>query len=212
MRLSGSRRSPRRTRCCRIPRSVTFTTVAATRWAADSAASTVALARWLRLQQPGGCDVRPADLTRPTVAGAARSGCVGPPRSGACRRPSATKPLAVDTAVLCPRCNGSGASEGSRPVRCSTCHGQGDVTHVQRSPSSAISGPPSPVPPAAATARSFRSLAWNAQEMAGPRHPNHQRQDSAGVSTGNRIHLSKGEVGAGGGPAGDLYVELQVAA
>jgi molecular chaperone DnaJ len=44
-----------------------------------------------------------------------------------------TKPLRVDTAVLCPRCNGSGASEGSRPVRCSTCHGQGDVTHVQRS-------------------------------------------------------------------------------
>src|SRR4029434_6725240 len=33
----------------------------------------------------------------------------------------------------------------------------------------------------------------------------------SGVSTGNRIHLSaQGEVGAGGGPAGDLYVELQV--
>ena len=32
----------------------------------------------------------------------------------------------------------------------------------------------------------------------------------AGVSTGNRIHLaSHGEVGSGGGPAGDLYVELQ---
>jgi molecular chaperone DnaJ len=35
----------------------------------------------------------------------------------------------------------------------------------------------------------------------------------AGVSTGNRIHLAAhGEVGAGGGPAGDLYVELVVAA
>jgi len=33
-----------------------------------------------------------------------------------------------------------------------------------------------------------------------------------GVSTGNRIHLAaQGEVGPGGGPAGDLYVELQVA-
>ena len=33
-----------------------------------------------------------------------------------------------------------------------------------------------------------------------------------GVSTGNRIHLaSQGEVGPGGGSAGDLYVELQVA-
>ena len=34
----------------------------------------------------------------------------------------------------------------------------------------------------------------------------------AGVNTGNRIHLaSHGEVGPGGGPAGDLYVELHVA-
>jgi len=33
----------------------------------------------------------------------------------------------------------------------------------------------------------------------------------AGVSTGNRIHLAaQGEVGPGGGPAGDLYVELYV--
>jgi molecular chaperone DnaJ len=35
----------------------------------------------------------------------------------------------------------------------------------------------------------------------------------AGVATGNRIHLeSQGEVGPGGGPAGDLYVELGVSA
>jgi molecular chaperone DnaJ len=34
----------------------------------------------------------------------------------------------------------------------------------------------------------------------------------AGVADGNRIHLdSQGEVGPGGGPAGDLYVELVVA-
>ena len=33
----------------------------------------------------------------------------------------------------------------------------------------------------------------------------------AGVSPGNRVHLdSQGEVGPGGGPAGDLYVELTV--
>ena len=35
----------------------------------------------------------------------------------------------------------------------------------------------------------------------------------AGVASGNRVHLaSQGEVGVGGGPAGDLYVELSVAA
>ena len=33
-----------------------------------------------------------------------------------------TKPVRLDTAVLCPRCNGSGTSEGAAPVRCATCH------------------------------------------------------------------------------------------
>lgn len=33
----------------------------------------------------------------------------------------------------------------------------------------------------------------------------------AGVSSGNRIHLDgQGEVGPGGGPAGDLYIELTI--
>ena len=44
-----------------------------------------------------------------------------------------TRPLRVDTAVVCPRCNGNGANEGSEPVTCSTCHGQGDITQIQRS-------------------------------------------------------------------------------
>ena len=29
--------------------------------------------------------------------------------------------------------HGSGAAEGSRPVTCETCHGRGEVQHVQRS-------------------------------------------------------------------------------
>lgn len=34
----------------------------------------------------------------------------------------------------------------------------------------------------------------------------------AGVDTGNRVHLQgQGEIGPGAGPAGDLYVEIQVA-
>jgi molecular chaperone DnaJ len=44
-----------------------------------------------------------------------------------------TKPLKVDTAVVCSKCSGSGAAEGSQPVQCGTCHGQGEVTAVQRS-------------------------------------------------------------------------------
>jgi molecular chaperone DnaJ len=123
-----------------------------------------------------------------------------------------TKPLQVDTAVLCPRCTGSGSAEGSAPVRCPTCHGQGDVTHIQRSfigdirttqPCHHCRGYgtviPDPCPECDGDGRVRSTRTINVKIP-------------AGVSTGNRIHLaSQGEVGPGGGPAGDLYVELAVA-
>jgi molecular chaperone DnaJ len=123
-----------------------------------------------------------------------------------------TKPLRVDTAVLCPRCNGSGASEGSAPVRCATCHGQGDVTHVQRSFIGDIRTT-QPCP----TCRGYGTvIQYPCVECAGDGRVRSTRTINvkipAGVSTGNRIHLAAhGEVGPGGGPAGDLYVELYVA-
>ena len=122
-----------------------------------------------------------------------------------------TKPLRVDTAVLCPRCNGAGAAEGSQPVRCATCHGQGDVTHVQRSFIGDIRTT-QPCP----TCRGYGTVIPDpCPECAGDGRVRSTRTINVkippGVSTGNRIHLaSHGEVGPGGGPAGDLYVELGV--
>ncbi len=124
----------------------------------------------------------------------------------------ATKALRVDTAVLCPRCDGSGATEGSKPVKCNTCHGQGDVTHVQRSFIGDIR-----TTQACPTCRGFGTVIPNpCAECSGDGRVRSSRTINvkipAGVSTGNRIHLaSHGEVGPGGGPAGDLYVELHVA-
>ena len=123
-----------------------------------------------------------------------------------------TKPLRVDTAVLCPRCSGSGAQEGSQPVTCATCHGQGDVTHVQRSFIGDIRTT-QPCP----TCRGYGSVIPNpCPECSGDGRVRSARTINVkippGVSTGNRIHLAAhGEVGSGGGPAGDLYVELGVA-
>jgi molecular chaperone DnaJ len=122
-----------------------------------------------------------------------------------------TKPLRVDTAVLCPRCNGSGSAEGSAPVTCATCHGQGDVTHIQRSFIGDIRTT-QPCP----TCRGFGTVISNpCTECAGDGRVRSNRTINVkippGVSTGNRIHLAAhGEVGPGGGPAGDLYIELQV--
>jgi molecular chaperone DnaJ len=122
-----------------------------------------------------------------------------------------TKPLRVDTAVLCPRCGGSGAAEGTGPVRCQTCHGQGDVTHIQRSFIGDIRTT-QPCP----TCRGFGTvIQYPCVECSGDGRVRSTRTINVkippGVSTGNRIHLAAhGEVGPGGGPAGDLYVELYV--
>jgi molecular chaperone DnaJ len=123
-----------------------------------------------------------------------------------------TKPVRVDTAVLCPRCSGTGANEGSQPVRCATCKGQGDVTHVQRSFIGDIRTT-QPCP----TCRGYGTVIPDpCVECSGDGRVRSNRTINVkippGVDTGNRIHLAAhGEVGPGGGAAGDLYVELDVA-
>ena len=123
-----------------------------------------------------------------------------------------TKPLKVDTAVVCPRCSGSGAEGGGEPVTCGTCHGTGDVTQVQRSFLGEIrTSQPCP------SCRGYGTIITNpCGECSGEGRVRSHRTINvkipAGVATGNRVHLvSQGEVGPGGGPAGDLYVELSVA-
>lgn len=124
-----------------------------------------------------------------------------------------TKPLRVDTAVICPKCNGSGADAGTEPVTCQTCHGQGEVTQVQRSFLGDIR-----TTQACPTCRGYGTVIPHpCGECSGEGRVRSHRTINvkipAGVSTGNRIHLdSQGEVGPGGGPAGDLYVELTVQA
>lgn len=121
------------------------------------------------------------------------------------------KPVTVDTAVMCPRCQGSGSAEGSKPQTCSTCHGQGEVTHIQRSFLGDIR-----TSQTCPTCRGYGSTIPDpCGECDGEGRVRSTRTITVkippGVHTGNRIHLaSQGEVGPGGGPAGDLYVELVV--
>lgn len=120
--------------------------------------------------------------------------------------------LVVDTAVTCTRCDGSGAKEGSEPVICKTCRGQGAVQHVQRSllgdirtsrPCPACHGFGSVIPdPCDECSGEGRVRARRTISLTVP----------AGVDHGTRIQLAgEGEVGPGGGPPGDLYVEINVA-
>jgi molecular chaperone DnaJ len=124
----------------------------------------------------------------------------------------ATRELKVDTAVLCTTCRGSGAAEGSRPITCETCHGRGEVQHVQRS----FLGEIRTLRPCAACRGYGEIIPEPCRECAGDGRVRSRRAITVkippGVDTGTRVQLSgEGEVGPGGGPPGDLYVEVHVA-
>ena len=120
--------------------------------------------------------------------------------------------LKVDTAVVCTVCSGAGTAPGTQPTRCDTCQGQGEISHVQRS----FLGEVRTMRPCP-TCRGFGTVILNpCGECSGDGRVRARRAITvsipAGVDTGTRVQLSgEGEVGPGGGPAGDLYVEIDVA-
>lgn len=120
--------------------------------------------------------------------------------------------LTVDTAVTCETCHGDGAAPGSHPVPCETCRGSGEVAQVQRS----FLGEIRTLRPCPAC-RGFGTLIPDpCRECSGEGRVRSRRtltvKIPAGVDNGTRVQLAgEGEVGPGGGPAGDLYVEIQVA-
>ncbi|HEV7875803.1 MAG TPA: molecular chaperone DnaJ [Nocardioides sp.] len=123
-----------------------------------------------------------------------------------------TRELNVDTAVLCSACHGEGAAPGTHPVPCETCRGAGEVAHVQRS----FLGEIRTLRPCAAC-RGFGSIIPDpCRECSGDGRVRSRRtltvKIPAGVDNGTRVQLTEqGEVGPGGGPAGDLYVEIHIA-
>jgi molecular chaperone DnaJ len=107
----------------------------------------------------------------------------------------------------CETCNGSGAAPGSKPQTCPQCHGRGQLRYQQgfftvartcgqcRGTGSIITSP-------CATCRGSGRV--QQQRKLTVKIP-------AGIASGQRLRLSgEGEAGAGGGPAGDLYVVVHV--
>jgi molecular chaperone DnaJ len=120
-----------------------------------------------------------------------------------------TKQVTVDTAVLCDRCHGKGTNGSSSPVRCDTCGGRGEVQTVQRSLlGQVMTSRPCP------TCRGVGEVILDpCYQCGGDGRVRARREISvkipAGVADGMRVRLAaQGEVGPGGGPAGDLYVEV----
>lgn len=117
------------------------------------------------------------------------------------------KTISVPTSVACSECSGTGAESGAEPVTCPTCSGMGKVRAQQgfftvertcptcQGAGQMINNPCKPCSGAGRTEKE-RSLSVNIP---------------AGVETGTRIRLgSEGEAGLRGGPAGDLYIFIEV--
>jgi molecular chaperone DnaJ len=120
-----------------------------------------------------------------------------------------TKQVTVDTAVLCDKCQGKGTNGDSGPVSCDTCGGRGEVQSVQRSLlGQVMTSRPCP------TCRGVGEVILDpCYRCGGDGRVRARREISvkipAGVGDGMRVRLAaQGEVGPGGGPAGDLYVEV----
>ncbi|MBA0126245.1 molecular chaperone DnaJ [Haloechinothrix sp. YIM 98757] len=120
-----------------------------------------------------------------------------------------TKELTVDTAVLCDHCRGAGSASGKATTSCDTCAGRGEVQSVQRS----FLGQVITARPCPACHGVGEVIKDPCRQCQGDGRVRSRRTVSAkipaGVGDGMRIRLSgQGEVGPGGGPAGDLYVEV----
>jgi molecular chaperone DnaJ len=120
-----------------------------------------------------------------------------------------TRELQVDTAVACPTCHGDGTSPGTSPRTCDICRGRGEVQQVSRS----FLGQVMTSRPCANCQGFGTVIPSPCGECGGEGRVRTRRnlgvKVPAGVDTGTRIQLAgEGEVGPGGGPPGDLYVEI----
>ncbi|WP_157247986.1 molecular chaperone DnaJ [Nonomuraea typhae] len=120
-----------------------------------------------------------------------------------------TRELVVDTAVLCDVCQGAGAAPGTHPDTCDMCNGRGEVSQVTRSfLGQVMTSRPCP------QCQGYGSIIRNpCLECSGEGRVRTRRTIKVrippGVEGGTHIQLAgEGEIGPGGGPPGDLFLEI----
>jgi molecular chaperone DnaJ len=119
------------------------------------------------------------------------------------------KDVSFDTAILCSKCQGSGTAAGTHPETCATCRGRGEVSQVQRSFLGQVMTSRTCPACGGAGTRITHPCTGCGGEGRLPERRTVTVKVPAGVEHGMRIRLTgEGEIGPGGGPAGDLYVEV----
>lgn len=123
----------------------------------------------------------------------------------------AKQTLTIDTAILCEECQGSCTRPGTTVQVCQICRGSGQIQRqvqsfmgmmVTTSPCGSCRGSGEVIPDPCGSCRGQgRVRARRDLDLDIP----------AGVADGMRLQLAgEGEVGFAGGPAGDLYLEINV--
>jgi molecular chaperone DnaJ len=115
--------------------------------------------------------------------------------------------IRIPTLEQCATCHGSGAKPGTQPKQCSTCHGRGEVRVSQ-----GFFSIQQTCPTCHGTGKvvSDPCGACHGQGRT-KRHKTLSVKIPAGVDQDDRIRLSgEGEAGMNGGPAGDLYVVVNM--
>ncbi|MCA9058848.1 MAG: molecular chaperone DnaJ, partial [Planctomycetaceae bacterium] len=115
--------------------------------------------------------------------------------------------LHISRHETCEACSGSGAAAGSKPVKCSTCGGHGQVIQSQgffrmQTTCPACRGKGTTIKdPCQDCSGSGRTIQEVVREVKIP----------AGIDSGMQVVLrGEGEAGTNGGPRGDLYVDIEV--
>ncbi len=123
------------------------------------------------------------------------------------------RPVEVEVATACDLCGGSGSTGGGGATRCRTCGGSGQVQRIVRTAFGQLA--------TAAACPDCQGTGHVVEDpcvgCAGEGRRVSKRtvtvEIPAGVSDGDRLRVSgAGEAGRHGAPAGDLYVEIRVAA
>lgn len=118
-----------------------------------------------------------------------------------------TVTIRVPTLVACKPCEGSGAKKGSAPVTCTTCGGVGQVRMQQ-----GFFSVQQTCPRCHGSGKMISDPCGSCHGQGRvEEHKTLSVKVPAGVDTGDRIRLTgEGEAGTQGGPAGDLYVVVNV--
>ncbi|HZB71253.1 MAG TPA: J domain-containing protein, partial [Acidimicrobiales bacterium] len=121
--------------------------------------------------------------------------------------------LQIPRTISCTTCSGSGAKPGTEPVTCRDCGGAGQVRRVRQS----ILGQVVTATPCPRCGGTGKAIDDPCPSCRGEGRRTEERSWTvhvpAGVDAGTTLRLGgRGAAGPRGGPPGDLYVHLRVAA